>query len=207
MKERKRSRPKRWRCTICNMVFEEAPPDLCPVCGAGRLRLWKRPPKPTRRERGHRRGVRDYRLRRGPAAGGKNHTCRRNARASVTPCYAERRTSHNRPALSDVLAGEMTYDQALLDTEAGLPGLKSRSYMTKRRRWTARRNGFLWRRRRAFLRQAAARHRRERVLPIPQKEGGLPVRTLRTKGRRGRDRPAHRRLPDRGGARRRHSRH
>ncbi len=140
--------------------------------------------------------------------GGKNHTCRRNARASVTPCCAERRTPYNRPALSDVLAGEMTYDQALLDTEAGFAGAEIQIVYDKaaavdraQKRVSLAGGGELSYDKLLLATGANA------FCPIPQKEGGLPVRTLRTKGRRGRDRPAHRRLPDRGGARRRHSRH
>ena len=33
---------KKWRCKICDYVYEgDAPPDICPVCGASRMHFEK----------------------------------------------------------------------------------------------------------------------------------------------------------------------
>ena len=173
---------KRWRCTICNMVFEgEAPPDPCPVCGAGAAAFVEEAAETDEA----REDTDEAFVIIGCGAAGceaAKTIRRRNARASVTLLCGEGELPYNRPALSDVLAGEMTYDQALLDTEAGFAGAEIQIVYDKaaavdraQKRVSLAGGGELSYDKLLLATGANA------FCPIPQKEGGLPVRTLRTK--------------------------
>ncbi len=173
---------KRWRCTICNMVFEgEVPPDPCPVCGAGAAAFVEEADE----AQAPRKDTDEAFVIIGCGAAGceaartiRNH----NAGASITLLCGEGELPYNRPALSDVLAGEMTFDQALLDSEEGFAAANIKIIFD--------RAAAVDREQRRVVLDGGGELPYDKLLlatganafcPIPQKEGGLPVRTLRTK--------------------------
>lgn len=107
---------KKWKCTVCDQVFEGAfPPDVCPVCGASHEAFIEAEEISV----DFRRDTRQRFVIIGTGAAALN--CAKAIRlrdrtASITMLGKEDVFPYNRPSLSDVVAGQVAFHETFLES-------------------------------------------------------------------------------------------
>lgn len=107
---------KRWKCTVCGEVFYgERPPIPCPICGASEDAFIELPPLT---ESAFRKDTLDRFVIIGGGAAGINAAKAiraRNISCTISIVAGEGLLPYNRPALTDVLADGLSFDNIALD--------------------------------------------------------------------------------------------
>ncbi len=107
--------PAQWQCTVCGQIFEgSAPPVPCPVCGAGESAFVKIVVSETQ----FRKDTDDKFVLIGggvAALEAAKAIRKRNETASITMIIEENHLPYNRPALSDVVADDISFHNLLLE--------------------------------------------------------------------------------------------
>lgn len=109
------SGPAQWQCTVCGQIFDGiAPPVPCPVCGAGESAFIKIQVEETL----FRQDTDDKFVLVGggvAALEAAKAIRKRNKTASITMLIEENHLPYNRPALSDVVADDISFHNLLLE--------------------------------------------------------------------------------------------
>lgn len=107
--------PSEWQCTVCGQIFEgSAPPVPCPVCGAGESAFVKIVVVETQ----FREDTNDNFVLVGggvAALEAAKAIRKRNKTASIDMIIEENHFPYNRPALSDVVADDISFHNLLLE--------------------------------------------------------------------------------------------
>jgi len=109
---------KRWRCAVCNQVFEgENPPAVCPICGATSEQFEEVLEEETTFTS---QAKEDFVIIGGGIAAKEAATAirQRNQNANITIISAEEVAPYNRPGLSDYVAGEITEESLPLEPQS-----------------------------------------------------------------------------------------